>query len=63
MISFHAGGERQSSPVVWEWQSSLLLFGAVLLVDARGKKGVCMGVRAVILRRGKNGSVVGGYCG
>ena len=36
-------------------QSSLLMFGAVLLVDARGKKkGVRMGVPAVMLRRGKN---------
>ena len=33
-------------------QSSLLMFGAVLLVDARGKKGVRMGVRVVMLRRG-----------
>ena len=44
-------------------QSSLLMFGAVLLVDARGKKGVRMGVRAVMLRRGKNVMVVGGYSG
>ena len=49
MTSSHAGGGRQSSPVVCEWQSPLLL-----LVDARGKKGVRMGVPAVMLRRGKN---------
>ena len=39
--------------VVCKWQSSLLLLGAVLLVDARGKKGGVR-ARAVMLRRGKN---------
>ena len=61
MISFHAGGERQSSPVVW----------AVFTVDvwccfARGcswEKGGCARAGGDVEEREKYVMVVNGYCG
>ena len=52
--SFHAGGGRQSS---------LLLLGAVLLVDARGKKRGCARAGGDVEEREKYVMVVNGYCG
>ena len=52
--SSHAGGG---------WQSSLLSLGAVLLVDARGKKRGWTRAGGDVEEREKYGMVVNGYCG
>ena len=62
MISFHAGGERQSSPVVWAAVFTVVAWCSFARGCSWEKRG-CARAGGDVEEREKYVMVVNGYCG